>query len=174
MHALCKLAPAVRAGAGILVYSFSHCILWAGTCALCWHIWHTIPAHLSTAGSVPLSCVLRCQKYANCSAARMTGEVLRRNYLTNKEIGLFFKRMASNGIELVRTWAFLNGDQDPVTVNGTMSIQPQASPFFRILPQQSTGPSVGAPRARPLLLLYLLNDASSASPFCIIRLLGNA
>ena len=34
--------------------------------------------------------------------------------------------MAGNGIELVRTWAFLNGDEDPLTLNGTLSIQPKA------------------------------------------------
>ena len=34
--------------------------------------------------------------------------------------------MGGNGIELVRTWAFLNGDEDPTTLNGTLSIQPKA------------------------------------------------
>ncbi len=38
--------------------------------------------------------------------------------------------MAGNGIELVRTWAFLNGDDDPLTLNGTLSIQPKASFVF--------------------------------------------
>lgn len=33
--------------------------------------------------------------------------------------------MAANGLELVRTWAFLNGKEDPYTNNGTLSIQPE-------------------------------------------------
>jgi len=33
--------------------------------------------------------------------------------------------MSSNGIELIRTWAFLNGQQDPYTANGSQAIQPQ-------------------------------------------------
>ncbi len=40
--------------------------------------------------------------------------------------------MAGNGIELVRTWAFLNGDEDPLTLNGTLSIQPKAGFLARV------------------------------------------
>ena len=38
-----KLTPAVCVGAGILLYSFSHCILWPGICALRQHMGPTSP-----------------------------------------------------------------------------------------------------------------------------------
>ena len=52
---------------------------------------------------------------------------LGRNYLSDDQVKLFFPTMAANGIELVRTWAFLNGDRDPLTQGGTIAIQPKAS-----------------------------------------------
>lgn len=45
-----------------------------------------------------------------------------------QESGRFHAQvMAGNGIQLVRTWAFLNGKEDPRTLNGTIAIQPEVS-----------------------------------------------
>ncbi|CAL8463202.1 g2736 [Coccomyxa elongata] len=48
--------------------------------------------------------------------------LIMRNYLSDDQVRLFFKVMAGNGIDLVRTWGFLNGVNDPSYA--AVSIQP--------------------------------------------------
>ena len=47
------------------------------------------------------------------------------DYIMILEICCDVQIMSANGIELIRTWAFLNGQQDPYTANGSQAIQPQ-------------------------------------------------
>ncbi|BDA44582.1 probable mannan endo-1,4-beta-mannosidase 1 at N-terminal half [Coccomyxa sp. Obi] len=53
-----------------------------------------------------------------------------RNYLTDAQVKLFFKVMAGNGIDLIRTWGFLNGVGDPSYA--AVSIQPSVGVYNEI------------------------------------------
>ncbi|EIE21346.1 glycoside hydrolase [Coccomyxa subellipsoidea C-169] len=50
-----------------------------------------------------------------------------RTYLSDDQVRLFFRVMAGNGIDLIRTWGFLNGQDDPYTAG--VSIQPSIGVF---------------------------------------------
>ncbi|CAL8463203.1 g2737 [Coccomyxa elongata] len=50
-----------------------------------------------------------------------------RNYLRDDQVRLFFKVMAGNGIDLIRTWGFLNGVNDPSYA--AVSIQPSVGVY---------------------------------------------
>ncbi|CAL8463194.1 g2728 [Coccomyxa elongata] len=50
-----------------------------------------------------------------------------RSYLTDAQVKLFFKVMAGQGIDLIRTWGFLNGVDDPVYA--AVSMQPSVGVY---------------------------------------------